>query len=83
MKNEPAIVAVLRNWRKHICNAEGAFVIWGHVYDDTMNRFYDGQFIHTARVERVEGDLVYTMNNVYRLEGEAAGPEYVSGNKVA
>ena len=76
MSAEPFVVAVLRKWRKHVCKPDGSFVIWGHVYDDYLCRFYDGQFIHTAKVEKIEGDLVYTVNNVYRLEGEAVGPEY-------
>lgn len=78
MKEQPAVVAVLRDWRKHVCGPEGAFVIWGHIYDDAQNRFYDGQFIHTAMVSKIEGNLVYTKNNVYRLEGEAVGPAYDS-----
>jgi hypothetical protein len=76
VSDEPFVVAVLRQWRKHICKPDGTFVIWGHVYDDFLNRFPDGHFIHTARVEKIEGNLVYTVNNVYRLEGEAVGPEY-------
>lgn len=78
MTDSISVVAILRGWRKHVCTAAGDFVIWGHVYDDTLNRFYDGEYIHTSRVNRVEGDLVYTQNAVYRLEGDAVGPEYVS-----
>lgn len=76
MSTEPTIVGVLRNWRKHVCKPDDTFIIWGNVYDDVLNRFYDGQFIHTAKIEKIDGDLVYTANNVYRLDGEAVGPEY-------
>lgn len=70
------VVGVLREWRKHICLPDGTFVIWGFIYDDILRRFPNGQFIHTAKVEHVEGDIVYTAKHAYRLEGDAAGPEY-------
>ena len=78
MSTEPFFVGVLREWRKHICMDDGTFVIWGFVYDDKLNRFYDGQFIHTAKVAKIEDGYAYTANNVYRLEGDAVGPEYNS-----
>lgn len=83
MTQTPFVVGVLRNWRKHVCKPDGTYVIWGHIYDDRLLRFYDGQFIHTAKVEKIDGDLVYTVNNVYRLEGAAAGPEYSIFGEVA
>jgi len=74
MAKEPRVVAKLRNWRKHVCDKNGTFVFWGHVYDDLTNRFPNGHFIHTARVEKVEGDLVYTANSIYKLDGDEVGP---------
>lgn len=70
------VTATLRDWRKHIVERDGSYVYWGHIYDDTLNRFPNGHFIHTSRVLRVEGDYVYTDSSIYRLEGDAIGPEF-------
>lgn len=68
------ITGTLRNWRKQYCTADGRMVIWGHIYDDVHNRFPNGHFIHTSSVKKIEGDIVYTRNSVYKLEGEEDGP---------
>jgi len=74
--NERTLIGELRNWRKHICGADGTFVIWGHVYGDTLNRFPDGNYIHTSAVSAIEGNKAVTNNgHVYVLIGEADGPE--------
>lgn len=73
---QPDIVGVLRDWRKHVCKPDGTFILWGFVYDDVLNRFYDGQFIHTAKVLKIENGYAYTVNHAYRLDGESMGPEY-------
>jgi len=72
------IVATLREWRKHTCGPRGESVIWGKVYDDILNRFPNGQFIHTGRIQKVENGFAYTANNVYKLEGDPIGPEFIS-----
>ena len=75
MNDTVTAVATLRKWRKQICKEDGSFVIWGHIYDDALNRFPDGHFIHTSLVIRIEDDMAFTRNNVYRLEGESVGPD--------
>lgn len=70
-----SITGEIRNWRKQVCKSDGTFVIWGHIYDDVMNRFPDGHFIHTGTVVRIVGDLAHTKRSVYRLVGDATGPE--------
>ena len=71
-----AVVATLRQWRKHVCSPDGSYVIWGYIYDDLLNRFPDGHFIHTARVRKVEGGMAYTANNVYKLDGAPEGSAF-------
>lgn len=79
MSEKVTIVGVLREWRRQFCDRKGTSVIWGHIYDDILNRFPDGHFIHTAKIVKIEGDLVFTKNSVYRLEGEPAGPPFGTG----
>lgn len=76
MTENVRIVGELRSWRKHTCAADGSFVYWGFIYDDALNRFPDGHWIHTSRVLEVVEDLVFTSTgNAYKLVGEAGGPE--------
>lgn len=42
-------------------------LLQGFVYYDKLGRFRDGEFITTSAIERVEGDLVFTRNSVYRV----------------
>lgn len=76
MPSKSNVIATLRQWRKHICKPDGTYVIWGHVYDDLLNRFPDGHFIHTSRVVRVEAGVAYTENNAYKLDGEPEGAAF-------
>jgi len=70
------IVGELRDWRKQFCGADGTCVFWGFIYGDIRNRFPDGNWIHTSKVDRVEEDLVFTTSgSVYRLVGGQAGPD--------
>lgn len=43
-------------------------VYYGKIYGDTRGIFPDGVKVRTSRVKKVEGDLVYTQNSIYRLE---------------
>jgi hypothetical protein len=71
---EFSVVGELRDWRKHVCRSDGAYVLWGFIYDDSRNRFPDGQWVHTSRVKNIVGDLAYThTGSIYRLIGFAAG----------
>ena len=75
-KSQLPIVGELRNWRKHICGLDGTYVFWGFIYGDIRHRFPDGHWIHTSRVDKVEGNLVFTTGgSIYRLIGDADGPE--------
>jgi len=78
MVEKGSIVGTLRHWRKHICGPNNTCVIWGNIYDDILNRFPDGHFIHTARIRLIEGGFAYTANSTYKLEGEPEGPPYNS-----
>lgn len=42
-------------------------IVTGFVYGDTKGRFRDGEHIRSSAVERIEGDLVFTENSVYRI----------------
>ena len=76
MTKELVVVATLRNWRKQVCSEDNDYVIWGDVYDDVLNRFHNGQFIHTSRIQKEENGFAYTQNHIYRLEGDPVGPPF-------
>ena len=42
-------------------------VIWGCIYGDTKHRFPDGAYIHTSHIQRQDGEIIYTLNSVYKL----------------
>lgn len=63
------VTAELRNWTK--VSYGGKTVIQGDIYGDTRMRFGDGTFVSTSFVERIEGDVAFTRNSVYRLVGES------------
>jgi len=73
---EFSIAGELREWRKHVCRSDGTYVLWGFIYDDVRNRFPDGQWVHTSRIDNIVGDLAYTFTgSVYRLVGDKAGED--------
>jgi len=39
----------------------------GHIYQDSKNRFMDGTFVYTSRVESITDGLVKTMNTTYKI----------------
>ena len=69
------VTGELRDWRKQVCKSDGSFVIWGRIYDDVMNRFPDGHFIHTGLITSLIGNFAQTKRSTYKLVGEAAGPD--------
>jgi hypothetical protein len=76
MLKKRVIVGKLREWRKQICGPDGLCVFWGRIYGDILNRFPNGQFIHTAYVASIDGDLITTQNgHVYQLVGTPTGNE--------
>lgn len=74
--SQPSIVGELRKWRKQFYSPDGEYVFWGFIYGDTRLRFPDGHWIHTAKIEKVENNLVFTISgSIYRLIGDADGPD--------
>ena len=60
------ITATLKNAERH---TYGANVVYsGHIYGDVHKRFDDGTYIRTSQVKRVEDDLAYTLNSIYKIE---------------
>lgn len=62
-KRPEGITGTLENWTYDYDN----HVYWGNVYGDIRERFADGHWIHTSLVDKVEDDLVYTLNSTYKL----------------
>lgn len=66
MKNEVIVTGRLENWMRQDYGG-GAYVYVGNLYEDVNQRWWDGVNIRTSRVKKVEDDLVYTLNSIYRL----------------
>ena len=66
---EPAINydAELRNWYLVKSYYHDVLVVTGEVYNDSKNRFRDGEKISTSQVMGIEGTLLITRNTVYKL----------------
>ena len=64
--NNVQITGVLRNAQPKYLTT-GGYVV-GNIYGDVRGRFPDGSLIHTSFVVRQEGDLIFTLNSVYRVE---------------
>lgn len=64
--SEPEITATLKNACIHRLGEKSYFT--GHIYGDIRRRWADGFYIHTSMVDRVEGDLVYTRNSIYKID---------------
>ncbi len=67
-KTDTAVTGILKNARK--CKTPYGHVYTGNLYEDSKNRWWDGVEIRTSLVLKEEGDLVYTLNSVYRLVNE-------------
>lgn len=39
----------------------------GRIMNDKRGRFPDGCLVHTSKILKIEGDLLYTRNSVYKL----------------
>jgi len=46
----------------------GKNCIIGFMHEDKRGRFVDGRLIHTSSILRVEGDIVFTKNSIYKVE---------------
>ena len=64
--SEPEITATLKN--ALIYRIGKHLVFTGDIYGDVHKRWPDGSHIRTSLVDRVEGDLVYTRNSVYKID---------------
>jgi len=49
---------------------EGCRILCGTVSQDFQGRFKPGNWFYSSMVMTVEGDLVSTLNSVYRVEGD-------------
>ena len=63
------LTGLLSNWYiEQVSKKE--FIIWGGISGDKLDRFYDGEYIHTSAIKNrlvKEGDIVTTRNNKYLL----------------
>lgn len=72
------ITGRLENWFPNQVSSK-EFVLWGEIYEDKLNRFSDGTFIHTSGIKNrplKEGDLVPTRNSLYLLGKKVQKHEY-------
>lgn len=69
LENNKDYTAKLNNWHcQQITRKE--FIIWGVIEGDSLNRFQDGDLIHTSGIKNrkvSEGDIVATRNSKYLL----------------
>lgn len=64
----PNQVQITAEIRRHEFQQMGDVqVLKGFVYGDANGRFRDGEYIRTSIVDRIEGDLVFTANSIYRV----------------
>lgn len=52
-------------------------VIYGNIRGDKLGRFPDGMNIRTSLIVKEVGDIVVTLNSVYRVIGDVIEPEAV------
>ena len=62
---EPKFDAELHGYRSH--TTQSGFILEGKIYGDKKQRFDDGERIYTSLVVKLDGDLAYTRNSVYKL----------------
>jgi hypothetical protein len=67
-ETDTAVTGILKNARKW--ELPRGYGYTGNLYEDSKNRWWDGVEITTSRVTKEDGDLVYTLNSVYRLVNE-------------
>lgn len=71
-KSEIVITGIIKNARKDYYLGPGnGYVVWGNLYDDIRQRWHDGQHMHTSHVQKLEGDILYTRNSIYKIESWA------------
>jgi hypothetical protein len=67
------ITAELTNYQEVFVrdrNGTVGTIYMGLIWDDTRGKFSDGTLVQTSLVQKVEDNLVYTLNSVYKLVGE-------------
>ena len=63
----PEITAELHNIEKVYLTLDNqVYCYWGQIYQDKLQRWADGRWVKTSRVLKEEGDLIYTVNSIYK-----------------
>ena len=62
-------IGTLEYWTLQYSMAKEMYYVSGNIYNDKLNRFPDGQRIHTSRVEQInfQDGWCKTKNNIYNL----------------
>lgn len=58
--------AILRNWTG--TQWGDVFILRGHIFEDSKDRFPDGEPVRTSEVETIKGGIAQTKNTRYLLE---------------
>jgi hypothetical protein len=66
MTDKPDITADLKGWTFHDL-PNGKQIVMGRIYNDTRQRWGDGTQIQTSIITKREGDIITTLNSVYRM----------------
>ena len=74
MEEIEMIPNLLKNWSVVPC-VDGSIVVYGEIYNDTKNRFFDGSRIRTSRVQSIDfvAGVVKTLNSTYNLDMTRGG----------
>lgn len=60
------ITGILKNAVR--CGSDNRYCVVGNLYQDSKNRWWDGGEIITSQVVKEEGNVIYTLNSVYKVE---------------
>lgn len=58
--------AILRNWTGTQWGE--VFILRGHIFEDSKDRFPDGEFVRTSPVQTIVNGIAQTNNTRYLLE---------------
>lgn len=48
--------------------SDNIYCVVGNLYQDSKNRWWDGVEIITSQVVKEEGNVIYTLNSIYKVE---------------
>ena len=60
------ITRKIENWVKTTHTMEQV-TYSGNLFGDSKGRWYDGAMVRTSKVVKEEGDIIYTLNSIYKL----------------